>query len=364
MHPPADWIFVHFRKFQTMRLAAFFCLLNLPIALTAQITITETDLPSSNQNYFVSTANPANQLDFQQTGNDYTWDYSSLTQVTQNELSFVSPSSVPFTYQFLFNNPFDEEHLADFAQAQPGFGIGDQFTLEEFYAFFQKSQTDYRIVGLAGTINGIPLPAQTNPVDIIYDLPLEYGNTGSHYSEWFIQVPTLFSYKLKQTRNYEADGWGMLTTPYGTFEAVRVRMEIDAIDSIAIEAFNVEFENPRNSVEYHWLGANEGVPLLKVTETMGVVTAIEYKSEEIPDNIKESSTAVLSLYPNPANERLFIQFPMPSSRNFEVFDAQGRRVLTGNSSIQLMQLDVADFSPGMYIFRTDEGLQQRFLVQK
>jgi len=332
----------------------------ISINVSAQITISQEDLPEVDNTYFLNNANPVNSYDFTLTGENYNWDFSELETVNQNSQSFIPVSSAPFTYQFFFNSPFDPDHQASFATAQDGFALSEQFTFEDFFAFYKKSETAYSIVGNAGTINGIPLPAPSDPVDVIYDLPLDFQATGSNYSEWQIQIPGILTYKLKQTRNYEVDGWGTITTPLGSFEALRVKMEIDAIDSIALEVLSFDFENERNSIEYQWLGIEMGMPILVATESMGFITSIVFQGEEIV-NLNEISSPGISVYPNPSNGMIQIDGELKGS--MLLYNSHGQLIETWNTIQANKRIDLSHLENGIYIIENPEsGLSSRIIV--
>ncbi len=343
-----------------MKIRTLLVLLSLASMANAQITITQNDLPSVNETFYLSNGNPVNNYDFTLSGENYNWDFSELESINQQIQSFIPVSGAPFAYQLFFNNPFDQEHYASFATAQDGFELSAQFTFQDFYAFYQKNESAYSIVGNAGTINGIPLPAPSNPVDVIYDLPLEYGSMGSNYSEWQVQIPGLLTYKLKQTRNYEVDGWGTITTPLGTFEALRVRMEIDAIDSISLEALSFNFENPRSSVEYQWLGAEMGSPVLVATENLGFTSSIVYQDEEII-SVNEVARQSIMIYPNPSNGD--VQLNSSLNGSLLLFDMDGRLIKSWANINSNQRIDLSDLDNGVYLIQNPEsGLSSRVVV--
>src|SRR5690606_27842121 len=75
-------------------------------------------------------------------------------------------------------------------------------------------------------------------------------------------------------------GWGQITTPYGTFDAIRVQHYITESDSINFEGNWFGIPVP-DSYIYEWLATGEKEPILRIrTSEIGgneVVTAVEYK---------------------------------------------------------------------------------------
>src|ERR1019366_3455326 len=80
--------------------------------------------------------------------------------------------------------------------------------------FLYKSNSQYIDQGFGAQINGIPLPiAYTHP-DVIYNFPLQYGNTDNSTSGYSINLPGTGYYGYQQTRTNTVDGWGTLSTPF------------------------------------------------------------------------------------------------------------------------------------------------------
>ena len=97
-----------------------------------QISITSADLPNLQETYTRANALNFGGFDFSATGADYTWDFSSLESLNSNTLDFVSVGDAPFTYQFLFNNPFDQDYLANLVLETEGVDTNTEISLDDF----------------------------------------------------------------------------------------------------------------------------------------------------------------------------------------------------------------------------------------
>jgi hypothetical protein len=71
------------------------------------------------------------------------------------------------------------------------------------------------------------------------------------------------SYGSKGYRITEVDGWGSVTTPFGTFDALRVVSYIYATDTINVAGTG--FAVPNNRREYRWLSNDDRAPIVQVT---------------------------------------------------------------------------------------------------
>jgi len=67
------------------------------------------------------------------------------------------------------------------------------------------------------------------------------------------------------------------------------------------------------------------------------------------------------LYPNPANTQIQIESQMPMS--IEIFNAIGQKVYAGINKVNEIQLDVSNWSVGMYLLKSEIGHKQ-FLISR
>jgi hypothetical protein len=254
-------------------LATFLFLLSLNTF--SQITIDAGDMPNVGDTIRKSITTVGLNYDFSQTGNDFVWDYSNLSSLTQDVDSFISVGSTPLLYQLAFNNPFDPNHRATIALPTDDIDIIPGFPLTDIIEFYKESSSEYKRVGMGISVAGIPLTLKYDIPELFYDFPLTVGDVDSTTSSFSLSIPSLGFISLTRKRVNSVDGWGMLTTPYGTHPVIRVKSIITENDSIYVDSLGVGLPINRNIIEYHWLGNNFGIPLLHVTEE-GLVTTISY----------------------------------------------------------------------------------------
>lgn len=308
----------------------------------AQPQITSANLPDANDVLVTRGATLLTPVDLEFTGPNQTWTFGNdVLQPAANttETMCIDVASTPFTYQFLFNNPFDPTHNSDFAQGMDSISLMG-FTFEDVYAYFKNSSSEFSQTGLGATISGVPVPAQGNPIDIIYRLPIAYGNQDTSYSELNIAVPTLGSYGNKQLRKNVVDGWGTLELYGLTFPVVRVRTELTGSDTVFVDSFGFgfAFERPL-TVEYKWLCPAFKVPALQITTTSGVVSSVE--TADVISSVNERVAREVKLFPNPTTDELMVVGAELTGQPYAVLDALGRKVLSGtltHSSIHVSTL--------------------------
>ncbi|MFN8257553.1 MAG: lamin tail domain-containing protein [Bacteroidales bacterium] len=96
----------------------------------------------------------------------------------------------------------------------------------------------------------------------------------------------------------------------------------------------------------------------------------EYTSPCAPLAVKEiENELICRIYPNPANNKLFIQFESKQviSRQIEIINMDGKIVNSNTAESNLKILDVSDLMDGIYLIKVKEGKKIdvfRFIVKK
>ncbi len=324
-----------------------FALLALTIAPALAQTspsITRADMPVPLDTLRQSTAAivlPASAPPLTRRGPNQTWNYAALVATAQNVARFTAIPAQTF-YLLTFGSPFSGANRATVAAPQalplpPGLPL----PITDPYQFYNTSAAEFKSVGYGGLLAGtaVPVTYAANQQDIIYRLPLRFGNAQDSSNSFFsINVPGTGYLSQKRKRVNIVDGWGTLTTPFGTFQAVRVLTRLDDYDSIAVTGLNQGFAVPTRR-EYKWLAVGQHVPLLTITTTAlagrETVSNVEYR-DIYRRIVRPSATrdavldAALALYPNPlaAGAPLLLDVPAGSGPlTVEVVDLLGRSVL-------------------------------------
>ncbi len=331
-----------------------------------QITITDADMPEVNDVFNISVASDFTNVDPSQTGANYTWDFSFLTYATQRQDEYVPPSDAPIAYEWFFNNPLAPAYMASYATIGDDIDIFGFLTMTNNFQFFQNDADEYEMVGFGANINGIPAPVRYNPKDVIYQFPMNYGNIDSSYAEYTLGVPGIGDYSQYIWRNNEVDGWGELTLPLGTFPTLRVKTELNLIDSLDLDTLGFPLGLTRpTTIEYKWLGVETGVPLLTITESFGVITNVEYQDFFV--GVEEVlGDEAFAAYPNPANTYLSIAFQEAPNGTIQLLDLEGRAIVTLplRPNAKNYRINTSTLANGTYVLRftSKEGVGMRKVV--
>lgn len=326
------------------------------VLLYSQITIDQTDMPQAGDTIRLSSAIDFGNLNYEETGNNYTWDFSELAFFTQRVDTFVSISETPWIYQVIF---FLSANLASPGQSfdqLPGFQVTD------YYNYYKNSSSEFKSVGFGVTMNGIPIPNKFDDADIIYRFPIMTGDIDSSLSNYDLDIPGLGYYGGWKKRINYVDGWGELTTPYGTFETIRIKSDIIQYDSLYIDSLGFGFPILRNFTEYKWLGNDFGLPLCTVTDD-GLLPTIEY-IDSVRSLITYSPEKIINdpyitVSPNPFSQHTKVSFGVGKESNavIRIFNLNGEEVFNktcaqqGNGFHRKQSVEIIDLiaPTGVYL---------------
>ena len=255
----------------------------LTVSLCAQITVGKSQMPAMNDTIRYSQSSIINvQTNISKKGSN-SWDFSSLSPVSQDIYSYKNSLQTPYAFYF-----FNKVGL----KTADSFGAGP-IMLKNIYSFYNSSNTDFKALGLGYSFSGIPLAANYIDEDVIYKFPLTYGDSTTDDFNFLFSLPSgnLFSLRQKGSRTNIVDAYGSITTPYKTYpNTIRVKTIINEIDSLKTQFGAIPF--PRNQVIYKWLSLDEKIPVLEIT---GNVTAGVFIATQIRYRDQYSKTASSNL---------------------------------------------------------------------
>jgi hypothetical protein len=314
-----------------------------------QIVIDQTDMPEEGDTLRVSLTTDI-PGDYIQTGADMTWDFSALTKTSQQVSSFVNVMSTPSIYWFTFI-PGIVCNLASPGNNLPAF---PGLPFSNYFDFLKKSPAQFSDAGYAFQLSAIPIALKYDSPDIYYTFPCTMGSNWSSNSFASISIPGLIYFGSSRSRTSIVDGWGNLTTPFGTFQTIRVKSEIVEHDSVFLDSLGSGFPYTRTITEYKWLGKGQGIPLLQITEEGLLKTAI-YRDNVNSTGLNEISEKSFRVFPNPTNSYCTIFTEgIHSPMHMILLNSLGKVVLEkflpgfpGNQ----VSIDLSGFSAGPYLIR-------------
>lgn len=335
--------------------------------LFAQVEIVSANLPDADDVLVQQNATLLTDVDLELAGANAAWnfDFDVLQPMnTTTTTNCLDVSSTPFTFQFLFNNPFDADHNSDFAIGVDQFDVAGMLTVEDAYFYYQNRSDRYAITGMGASLNSIPLGAQGEPVDIVYELPLNFEDQSTSDSELLFTLPETFTYRLQQSRSNNVDGWGSISIWGQSFDVIRCRTEIEANDSIYVNQFGFGFALDRPlTVEYKWMSPLYKVPVLQITTTGGVVSSV--LTADIYTSVEEEQEQTFSMYPNPASQYITINGRFTPSDIMTIVNAQGQIIYSGTIPSS-RTIDTSVYANGIYvvsIFGENETQSKTLIIE-
>jgi hypothetical protein len=285
------------------RLLPLFLLAAAPALAQVSPIIDRTDMPSLTAGVdtlrlsMASPVLPAVAPPLSRRGANQTWNYNSLAPISQRVESFVplaTATAVSAIYGLTFGSILSGANRATVAspQALPLLPVALPIPVSDSYQFYSLSlstaaQQDFRSVGFGASLAGTAIPvtyASQAQQDIIYRFPLSYASLRDSSNSFFstpAAVSTIGYLSQKRKRVNTPDAWGTLTTPFGTFQTVRVVTKLIDHDSIAFGGMPGQGLDLPLTREYKWLAKTQHVPVLTITtrEINGqeTVTNVEYR---------------------------------------------------------------------------------------
>lgn len=345
------------------------------LSFESQITLTVNDFGTAGDTVRISQTQAGN-LDFTSTGANYTWDYSSLVATSQYLKEFKPIGFASFlvfgtygpiaasNYQASYFNPTNDLPLDQLSQFLP-------VELSDLNQYSKRTADSITSLGYSIAVNGQGVPFKSDTIETRYKLPLNYND--SHYSRGYtyIDLNPVIDFKIKQYRQRTTlvDGWGTIITPKGTFPVLRIRHDINEIDSVYQTFFGAGqwFGTPPiQRVEYEWFTNGEDEWILKATENNGTVNVVEYQEDYLG---LDASIDELSIHaqigPNPTSGAVEIQSNILLS-SIEVMDAMGRQVLNlqGIEAFSL-NLNLENLGQGVYrlVLHSNQSSQEFPIVK-
>lgn len=316
----------------------------------SQITILNSDMPVPNQIYQMIDAVP-NSNDPALTGSNYFWDYADLEELENVPDTAHAVENVPDIFQLFFNNPFIyPDYVSNIAFRGQDLSLG-AINAVDLLNFYRISSSSYEITGFGTELNGTPIPVLYEPKDIVYEFPMNYLDSSHSFAHFEVEIPTLGYWEEDIDRVNEVDGWGVVTTPAGSFEVLRVKTTLNLTDSVYIDLLmaGTTIVQPTR-IEYKWIAKNMGVPVLSVTDLGGLGLQLIYLNE-IVDDISEFEHEEFVIYPNPVKDMLYLG--KTHFKNYRVIDLKGRLVLAGE--VHGGQLNLGSLESGNYLIWLDES---------
>lgn len=342
----------------------------LTVTSFSQITITKPDFGDAGDTVrFSQTMDPT--LDLTATGPNYTWDYSNFIANSQYVKEFSMITQAGPLANISFGQFAPAQYQADYftsATQLPLDQLGGllPISISAIYQVTKLTDVSTRTVGAIMAVNGNNIPVKSDTIEVRYPLPLNFGDVydSRGYSNLDMNPLVNAQWIQHRERHSSVDGWGTITTPLGTFNALRVVHEILETDSFYVDFQGVGFWVPIPiplTKEYEWWTNGKKDPILKVTAISSLIgetiTSIEYQDNYDPSLSVQNETLIEStVYPNPS-QGIFEITTSTELDEYVVYSMEGRIIRQGNlNGSQKFSLDLSAESNGIYLLEMGSGI--------
>ncbi len=360
-----------------MKLLVLF-LLSLTGLAFGQITLTDQHFSGANESFVISTTTDPT-IDYSTTGANATWNFSSLVATGQKGYITKPMTSAALYSQLIFGSFAPLAYKATYFASTTDLPLAQLTTalpvsIEDISMFTKKTATAINSVGFELLINGQGIAVKSDTIEKRYALPLNFGDTYNSRGYTALDMNPIYNAQWRQHRSRSSvvDGYGTITTPFGSFSALRIKHEITENDSIYLAlggttGFWLPLPIPV-AYEYEWRAVEEKEPvlLIKTSVTLGTetVTAIEYRDQFLGLGIAENNVEV-SIGPNPANEQLNV-LAAATIEQWSLLNSDGQVVRSASHASNSLAIDLSTFAAGQYhlVLVTAKGISyQKFVKQ-
>jgi hypothetical protein len=331
-------------------------------ALNARVSVSQSpivlgnaNMPGMNDTLRYTNVQMNSLGNYQQTGEGHFWDFSKVVSLGQGLRFFQSAAQTPYPFYFFGTNEYGEK-VADTLGAGP-------FIVTNYYNYYRKLSGPLNAFiadGAAITFSGIPVPLYYTDKDELYILPLTYGNRDSSTFRFATPNTTLMPIRYTKTgyRITEVDGWGVVSTPYGTEECIRLVTTQYAMDTIMNNLIPIPIGYPNHVRSYQWMTLNSKIPFFEVSGNYNRLTsvltptAVRYRGYERPELLSISKTlnTRFSVFPNPVSDYLCLRGEAGQAIDYELMSVTGVAVGSGVSYAGEC-IGTSDLRPGLYFLR-------------
>lgn len=327
-----------------MRLAILLSSILVASQLSAQITITASDFANAGDTVRMSQTTD-NTVDFTSTGSNYFWDFSNLSAASQKLVEYVDMSGVSLLVNFTFGPFAPTKYQASYylpTQDIPFDQISTflPVSLEDFYQFSRKTNDSITSVGYGLKIEGNEVPVKSDTIETRYKFPMTYlqSYTSNGYTNLDMNPFYDAIWRQHRQRISSVDGWGTVLTPYGMFQALRIKHEINESDSLRMDVFGspmwIPIPLPTTRI-YEWWADNEKDAVMRITTSdLGgneVVTAIEYRDNYLGLDLGiDAKETEVEIYPNPTTDVLYVK-GLPTFK-YQIYGSNAELITEGESN--------------------------------
>jgi len=232
--------------------------------------------------------------------------------------------------------------------------------------FFRKTTDAFDLVGVYGDLleNGSNTALAFNPYQRQLTFPSTYGTTFTNVSTLNLKLEDIEGtdsviVSVITHRFSEMDAWGNITTPFGTFPAIRQHIKDSTIQTataylFGFPVFNQSETAVSHSYSFYSDAQNARYVLLQYNydAESDVLSGVQWQMAAPVLNSVDDSKNDYVLFPNPSSNLVNIKSENPIHGELIVFDVLGQIIYQQNlKNTNFTSVDVSSWNSGVYFFQ-------------
>jgi hypothetical protein len=345
------------------------------VSLTArpQVSITVDDLPVAGKGYLLGVTTSGTSSLSPGNGGNTSWNFSSLTETTQETGGTLLLSQTP--YPTAFPNATHATYNAD--------------TDGETYTYYTLSSSKAEVTGvvfISSTLGSSVVLTTVQPLNY-YTLPISMGNKSSskgvYKGKVAYQLAAAHVDSIEVTlalwKSDTVDAYGSTVTPTGSYDAIRLKTVAKRRISARARSYGVwapadALYPPGFAKEtsFNWWAKGIGSEVFRMVyedSTLSYPTKATW-FESVVSGLEDESFEEVGtrLSPNPASSTITISTNLASMYDLRISTLQGHQVLSKQSVMGTQTIPVDSFAPGIYVATltasNGRSFKSKFVVQK
>ena len=290
---------------------------------------------------------PQNPINIGESGENRIWDFSDLDAiaVNKNTLKFIDPKETPFAAEY------PDSNIVLYSK-----------DIYESWVFMKSSRKKISNLGYGVLANKEKRTGNLGGIDM--KLPLRYLDESSNESVahrvLFKNIKGQDSIKIKTVskHKYKIDSWGDVILPQGTFISLRLKYTLDITNYIYQrkgDKWNLLIKpETKSTISYKWWTDNENAkyPVVQIVmdEANEKPIVVHYlEANPFSEIIEEVDEEEIKIYPNPATEKLFVEFPKSEETYTTIYSLEGKIVINKKTNLPKIEIDISHLASATYL---------------